>query len=111
MLLMRLFGRISVQFRSMYSRQAARLSDFRTMVHPWGTSTKLGHREYCPSSLIRTWNVPLSSSNGLVILASFEIASHASFATCRARPSVRDRSPQLAQDPSLSRACSRYEEP
>src|SRR4029453_6459025 len=93
MLLMRLFGRISGQCRSIYSRQAARLSDLRPMVHPPGRSTKLGQGEYWPSSLIKTWKVPLSSSNGLVILVSFEIASHASLAIRReiGRASCRER--------------------
>src|SRR6266700_8427439 len=57
-LLMRLLGRISVQFRFMNSRQAARLSDLRTMVQPSGTSMKLVPNAYCPSSLIKTWYMP-----------------------------------------------------
>ncbi len=51
---MRLFGRMSVQDFSMYSRQSSRGASPKTVVQPSGTATKTGHSECWPSSLTRT---------------------------------------------------------
>src|SRR5262245_43729368 len=64
---MRLNGRMSVQVASIQSRHSLRLPRGPVTVQPAGTSRKLGHSEYWPSSLTSTRKSPFSSSNGLVI--------------------------------------------
>ncbi len=66
----RLFGRISGQFCSMYSRQAARSAKPYTTRQPAGTSANSGQRLCCSSSLTSTKKRPLSSSNGLALTRS-----------------------------------------
>src|SRR5579875_2470042 len=66
----RLLGRMSIQFRSMKSRHSARLASPYTRRQPAGMSVKIGHRLCCSSSLTSTKKVPVSSSNGLMLIAS-----------------------------------------
>jgi hypothetical protein len=66
----KLFGRISTQFRSTYSVQASRFSGPNLTDQPCGTLAKLGHNEYWPSSFTRTRNTPDLSSNGFVTTMS-----------------------------------------
>src|SRR5262249_14656459 len=66
----RLAGRRSVQWVSMYSRQAARVSVPWTWCQPVGISANDGHSECWFSSLTRTRKTPFSSSNGLPMTLS-----------------------------------------
>src|SRR5262249_24591588 len=67
----RLFGRMSVQVLSMYSRQSGREASPKTTSQPWGTSTNVGHSEYWCSAFLNTMNGASSSSNGVVTGRSF----------------------------------------
>jgi len=67
--LIRLFGRISVQFCSMKSRHSWRPSSPKMTSQPSGTSAKTGQSECCPSSLIRTRYLASGSSKGFVATA------------------------------------------
>src|SRR6185437_2122562 len=66
----RLFGRMSGQFCSMYSRHAGRAASPYTTRQPAGTSANTGHRLCCSSSLTKTKKLALSSSNGFVLTRS-----------------------------------------
>src|SRR5947207_11328608 len=52
--LIKLLGRMSVQFLSTHSRHVFRVSFACAILHPSGILINAGHSEYCPSSFTNT---------------------------------------------------------
>src|SRR5689334_6666844 len=52
--LIKLLGRMSVQFLSTHSRHVFRVSLVCAILHPSGILINTGHSEYCPSSFTNT---------------------------------------------------------